>query len=314
MSQPSTLGFLRPWPARGWLLAALLIALGGAGIASGADHQPGDATRPELTWRADAELATALAALEGRFTELSGDVGLLAGAARSALVDLVGSRANLLQQDLARGAELATSIEGQAGDLRGLVDSLPALDRPGTLGERSLARVSATREAITAVEPLPDGWRSLAEAVAPAVRIAGILAEHDRLAFEATQNGTRGRFSDALSSLDAAAAQLRLARVARDTLAAATDVSTLSTWIDVAAAYDDALASLYTEMKASKGTLTDKAMAALDQVDQAQRRLPADTRALVVILDEIARGGLNQGAIAIEQARGDLAAAIAALH
>ncbi len=42
--------------------------------------------------------------------------------------------------------------------------------------------------------------------------------------------------------------------------------------------------------------------------------LPPDTRALVVIMGDIAEAGLDQAAIAIEQARGDLGDAVAALH
>jgi hypothetical protein len=50
------------------------------------------------------------------------------------------------------------------------------------------------------------------------------------------------------------------------------------------------------------------------QVAAAQQQLPPDTRALVVIMGDIAEAGLDQAAIAIEQARGDLGDAVAALH
>ena len=59
--------------------------------------------------------------------------------------------------------------------------------------------------------------------------------------------------------------------------------------------------------------MTDAARAALAEVERAQTRLPADTKAVTVIMGELAQGGLNQAAIAIEEARGALAAAIAAL-
>jgi len=42
--------------AAGWLLAVVLIALGGAGIATGMDGQVGPAARPELTSAGDALL------------------------------------------------------------------------------------------------------------------------------------------------------------------------------------------------------------------------------------------------------------------
>jgi hypothetical protein len=39
-------------------------------------------------------------------------------------------------------------------------------------------------------------------------------------------------------------------------------------------------------------------------------RLPGDTRGLVVIMVDIAQGGLNQAVISIEEARGSLAGAL----
>ena len=44
---------------------------------------------------------------------------------------------------------------------------------------------------------------------------------------------------------------------------------------------------------------------------KAQDRLPPDTRGLVLIMAEIGRGGMNGAVIAIEQARGQLAEALA---
>jgi len=49
-------------------------------------------------------------------------------------------------------------------------------------------------------------------------------------------------------------------------------------------------------------------------VKQAQQQLPPDTRALVVIMSDIARAGLNQAVIKIEEGRGKLADAIALLN
>ena len=36
-----------------WLAAALLIAVGGAGIIAAGNHLPGTSARPELTWTGD---------------------------------------------------------------------------------------------------------------------------------------------------------------------------------------------------------------------------------------------------------------------
>jgi len=52
--------------------------------------------------------------------------------------------------------------------------------------------------------------------------------------------------------------------------------------------------------------------AAFAAEEAAKAQLPTDTRAIIVIMGDIARGGLNQVAIDIEEARGSLAAALAA--
>ena len=104
-------------------------------------------------------------------------------------------------------------------------------------------------------------------------------------------------------------AELAAARTIRDDLARHVDVSTLDSWIARNVAIDAALRDLYTRLVASKGRVTPEVRAALAGVDAARAQLPPDTRALVVILADIARGGLNQAVITIEQARGRLAAA-----
>ena len=91
-------------------------------------------------------------------------------------------------------------------------------------------------------------------------------------------------------------------------------MSTLTEWIDRAAAYDTALAALYAELEASHGRITPRADKLAAAVAAAQELLPPDTRALVVIMGDIAQAGLYQAAIGIEQARGDLASVVAALH
>jgi hypothetical protein len=300
--------------ALGWLLAASLIAAGGAGIVSGADHPPGDATRPELTWSADVAFAGSLADVTARFEDLSGDVDALADTARLALVDLVARRDDLLGSDLARGSDLAGSIDGRVGTLRTAVAALPFADRPERLGTTSRLRLQQARTALDAVGPLPAGWRRLADGVLPAIGLAKVLSAHDDLTFAATRSGVQGQYADALASLKEAASELDQARATRDRLQPVADVTTLSAWIDRAAAYDAALQKLYAILRSSKGTLTAEARAAIADVDKAQKQLPPDTRALIVIMGDVAQGGLNQAAIAIEEARGDLATALAALH
>ncbi len=56
--------------------------------------------------------------------------------------------------------------------------------------------------------------------------------------------------------------------------------------------------------------MTDSVREAAERERAARAGLPPDARALVVILGDVARGGLNQAVIEIEDARGVLLEAI----
>ena len=81
-------------------------------------------------------------------------------------------------------------------------------------------------------------------------------------------------------------------------------------WIDRNAAYDAALRKVYTLLVASKGKVTKPVQDAYDALKVALAALPGDTRGLVVIMADIARGGLNEAVISIEEAKGRLSDAV----
>ena len=87
-------------------------------------------------------------------------------------------------------------------------------------------------------------------------------------------------------------------------------MSTLITWLDRNAEYDAALRGLYQSLVDAKGRVTDDVRAAFAAEKEARARLPEDARGLVVIMAEVAQGGLNQAVISIEEARGSLSAAL----
>ena len=300
--------------ALAWFLAAAVIAAGGAGIVAGADHPAVGGSRPETTYRADTALLDGMAALQGPFEELSTEVDALAEDARLALTDLVGQRDDLLRADLDRGTRRMATISSRLDELTRGVAGLPFADRLDRLGADARGRLATARTALDAVEPLPGGWQSLIDGIEPAIGLAQVLDAHDHATFLATQFGVGGDFAKALTELSAARTQLDAARAARDRIASVADVSTLSAWIDRAAAYDAALTDLYTELVDSDGVMTARAKQLSAKVAAAQKALPVDNRTLVVIMGDVAQGGLNQAAIAIEEARGDLADAVAALH
>ena len=304
----------RIWLQRaGWVAAALLLALGGAGLVAGGDHPPGDATRPELTWRADGELAPALAELRGRYERLSTDVDGLSELARQVLADLLARDTEKLRSTLDAGSATVTAIVGQTGEIEAAIAALPHAGEPGVLGEAMRVRLTAASGGVDAIRDLPDQWAALARGTAPAVEVTRLLESHDVKAFEATQVARREQWADALDKLAEAVADLDAAAALRDELAVTVDVETLTSWIDRNRLHDTALAELYAALEKSGGRATDEVKQAIKKQEEAAKLLPPDTRGLVIIMNDIATGGVNQAAIAIETARGDLAAAIAAL-
>ena len=72
-----------------WLLVAIVISLGAAGIVTGMAHQPGTPARAELTYAGDAAMEPALAALEAELPALSADLRRLSDLGRGALTALI---------------------------------------------------------------------------------------------------------------------------------------------------------------------------------------------------------------------------------
>ena len=61
----------------------------------------------------------------------------------------------------------------------------------------------------------------------------------------------------------------------------------------------------------ASGRVNSAVRKAMTEERKAKDRLPPDTRGLVLIMAEIGRGGMNGAVIAIEEARGQLSAALA---
>jgi len=304
----------RGFRAFGWLVAAMFVSLAGAGLAVSADHLPGDTTRPERTWTQDVAFQTRIRALGPEFDALSGDVGTLGDTARTALVDLVARRDDLLSTDLATGDRLVTSIDAQVIRLNGKLDAVAGSTPPYLLGGASASMLSAARAALQTTTPLSAQWHALADQSLPAIGLTAVLQTHDDLVFSAIQQAHAAKYSTAVKTLAKAGTELDKATQTRDALKARADVSTLTTYIDRMSAYDQALTALYTNLQQSGGRMTATGERLVANVVAAQKLLPPDTRAIVVIMGDIAQAGLNQAAIAIEQARGDLGDAVAALH
>ena len=296
-----------------WLAAVVLIALGVAGIAVGANHAPDETARPELFARGDSAVAPAVDAVDADLRGLQTLVLELAQLARTALVDLNGGDRAALSADLDAGDALVLEIGTQAASTATDLAALPIGPGAYRWSPSMKARIAAASDAVDAVRPLTGAWGRLSGGAVPAIALREHLTTHDRAAFTATQDGTAGRYAAAIDKLDAATRELDAARTLRDRLAVTTDTATLDAWIQRNASYDAALHRLYAALRTSKGRVSDAARAAFEDVQRAQELLPPDTRALVVIVSDVAQGGLNQAAIEIELVRGALAAALAAV-
>ena len=307
---------LRRWFAPlAWLLAAVVIALGSAGIAGGLDHLPSTGARPELTYGADRAIAPGLDAATVDLRALSDQVDALAGQGRNALGALVASDTPGLQAAISAGEAQIVAIRASARALRDRLAALPGLDAAAAgsrYGPTTLARYATLVAALPAVDALDGDWARLAAGSVPAIELTANLAAHDQIAGRAVQQGAAGKYAAAIRTLALAEAQLAAARTVRDQLASRIDTSTLDAWIDRNATYDAAVGDLWAAVLASPTRVTAAVRTAAARERTAKAQLPQDTSALVVILGDVARGGLNQAVIAIEEARGRLLDALAA--
>ena len=291
-----------------WILAAVAIALGAAGLVAALDHLPGGTGRPELTWAADRAVADDLDAASAELVALADAVGVLGGHGRTALAALVGRDAPALAVALDAGTGQLDVIDAAAVRLADRLASMPlaGADRVTRHSAATLARFDAAGSALAAVDPLRPAWDGLIAGVVPATGLTEHLLAHDRIAATAIQSGGAGRYAQAIARIDKAAAELVAARVIRDRLAATIDVGTLDDWLERNVAYDDALRDLWDALRRSGGRVTTAVRDAAARESAARELLPPDARALVVILGDVARGGLNQAVITIEEARGRL--------
>jgi hypothetical protein len=292
--------------AAGWLGAALVLALGAAGIVAAIDHRPGGTGRPELTATADRAVAGDLEAASADLLALADAVGVLGDEGRAA------RDADAVAVAIAAGSSQLDAIDAARARLEAAVAAIPldAPDREMRYSAATIARYDALAGAAAAVEPLRSAWERLTAGVVPALALTGHLLAHDEVAGEAIQLGGAGEYAAAIERLRAATAELDAARAIRDELAATVDVATLDDWIDRTEAYDVAVAALWDALRRSRGRVTDEVRDAAARERAALAGLPPDARALVVILGDVARGGLNQAVIEIEDARGVLLDAV----
>ncbi len=305
----------RSGSAAAWLVAALLIAFGAAGIVAGTSAPPGTAARAELTWLADRAARQALDAGRADLTDLEGDLRRLATVARGAIAALTVSDLERLQAAIAEGDGIATSVEAAAtaGWLRLEADAAFGPGAELRLSPATIAERKAMLAALVELDGLSRDWSSLVGGALAAARLTSVLLAHDAVVAEAATLGRADAWDDALAKLDVAAAVLAESVALRDEVAKTADVAILDEWIARNARYDAALRGLYEALRDSRGRVTDAVRAAFREETAAREQLPPDSRGLVLIVAELGRAGLNEAVIAIETRRGALTRALASL-
>ncbi len=301
----------------GWLVLALLVAAGGAGIVVGLDHVPGTAARPELTWAGDRAATAALDAIQRDLASLEPQVEELGLQARGALASLTGQDLETVQATVDDGSVLVAAIRERSATIRTKLLAVPGVGGTGgrlTTSQAVRDRHAAMIEALDATEGLDAAWVRLTVGAISASRLSGLLADHDQTMLRAVEAGRAARYDEAIAIIDEARAMLDAANRLRAQLANTVDVSTLEEWLRRNRVFDDALRTLYVELEASGGRANAAVRDALAAQEAAREELPPDSRGLIVIMSEIGRGGLNGAVITIEEARGALADAMADLE
>jgi hypothetical protein len=298
-----------------WVVVMVLVALGSAGLIASLDHPPGSPARQELTWVGDSALAPKLATGRTQLEEIGGQLDRLGTLARGSLAAAIADKTATVDQAIADGTALVGQIDLET-DL--LTAGLLALPGVGPNPDLHLSRPTQETlhlmvDALDSTRTLSSDWVALTKGTIDASRLTGLLDQHDKLIVSAIDAAIGRKFKTAIARIDRAAAKLKEAGTIRDTLRARTDVATLSEWLRRNENYDVALRRLYIISARSPVVITQAMRNALAAEKRARDALPRDRSALVIIVSELSRGGLNQAVIRIEMARNDVADGLAAL-
>ncbi|MBA2381890.1 MAG: hypothetical protein H0V73_07245, partial [Chloroflexi bacterium] len=295
-----------------WLLIVAVISVGGAGLVASLANQPATPARAELTYEGDLKAAGALDEAQVALTDLTSDVERLGELGRGALTALVSSDFATLDAAVADGQTLARDIDQRSAKLREQLLLIPGTGptealvwSPDTSQRRDLALA-----AVQSTGGLEAAWARLAAGSTVANRLTVLLVGHDKTAAAAVKQYEGSKFAASLKTLAKARAMLSEAKTLRDALANTVDISTLTQWIDRNDEYDVALKNLINATVKARGKVTSQLRTTFAAERKAHELLPSNTSGLVIILAEIARGGLNQAVIGIEETRAKLQAAL----
>jgi len=296
-----------------WTAVLMLVALGGAGLASAADRPATDDLRPELYARADLRAAPWLAGMLAQLHAVDDGVSDLAHAARDVLASLQRLDPGQLTALLAGGDTAASDLEVAVMQLGGMRDDPPAGLDQARLSMLNRELLGGVDRALAATLPLDTTWRELSGTARDLATLVDSVFRHESLVFAATSAAREVRWTAALDLLDEGRTALALASGVRDRLAEPNRDGTIDDLLDRYAAYSDALTELYTELRDGAALDSPSVTNLLAAVDTAQQALPDDTDALRVAVSELGGATLAEAVLALERARGVMAQVVGAL-
>lgn len=296
-----------------WAAVLAVVAASAAGLVDLAWHAPGSPARAELTYPGDAALDVTLDAATAELEVIAADLASLAREAKVALGEVASSDPTRLREALQRGAEAATSIDAASREVRESLIGLPG-DGPTAAIEYSnatLVRRAAILAAIDAAAGITGRWQQVSGRAADAALLTERIGRHDLTVLNAASKGRASEFEEAVEILDEALLEIEDIQLLRVRLIAGSEQTVLDEWIERNTAYDRALRRLYRALDRSGGEVTLAVQSARREERLAFEQLPPDRRTIIVIVAEVARGGLIQAVLAIEEASAHVDEALA---
>ena len=296
-----------------WAVVLAVMAASAAGLVDLAWHAPGSPARAELTYPGDAALGVTLDAATVELELIAADMASLAQEAKNALGEVSSTDPTRLREALQRGAEAAASIDSATRDLRESLVGLPG-DGPTAAIEYSnatLVRRAAILAAIDSAAGLTGRWQQVSGRAADAALLTELIGLHDIAVLDAASKGRASEFAEAVEVLDQALLEIEDIQLLRVRLIAGSEPTVLDEWIERNTNYDRALRRLYAALDRSGGEVTLAVQSARREERLAFEQLPPDRRTILVIVSEVARGGLTLAVLAIEEASAHVDEALA---
>jgi hypothetical protein len=289
----------------------VLVALGGAGLTVASDRIQDPGSRPEVTWAADHGAQPYIDALASDLGALTTDVAALSKAGRDTLGDLQSLDVEAVRTAMDDGDAITNRIAGALARVSADQARAHSNVERWRLGPDSAAQLDAVDKAASSTVGLVGVWDALRARAAVVAGVVDDLQRHDSLVFRATTSGRQSAWADAITTMAGAGAALDEARAARDALGASS-TDTLSQLIDRYAAYDSALSGLYSYFGSGGSKSGAQFETVNKQVEDAQAALPSGNEVFSLIVGEAAGSQLADALVQIEQARGDINAALEA--